>query len=183
MCTQRHWFCDGTFDSAPEGYQLYTIHVVVNPSRTIPLVYAVARNKNRNTYYWTFGYLKGRQTNLDPLSVTVDFEQASITSIRSNFPSARIQGCLFHFAQCLWRKIQNLGLQQWYQEDTDNAFLVKRFHSLAFVPSNKTASRGFSRVFWDDLDRNQPKRTSAPASLRYRPLERTRSCSGWFTPY
>ena len=90
MCTQRHWFCNGTFDSAPEGYQLYTIHVVVNRSRTIPLVYATARNKNRNTYDRIFGYFKGRQTNLDPLSVTFDFEQASITSIGSNFPSARI---------------------------------------------------------------------------------------------
>ena len=59
MCAHQHWFCDGTFDNAPEGYQLYTICIVVNRSRTIPLVYAIANNKSRNTYDWILGYLKG----------------------------------------------------------------------------------------------------------------------------
>ena len=28
-----NWFCDGTFDSPPVGYQLYTIHSLQNPNR------------------------------------------------------------------------------------------------------------------------------------------------------
>ena len=84
MCTQRHWFCDGTCDSASEGCQLYTIHIVANGSRTVLRVDAIARNKNRNTYDRIFGYLKERESNLDPLSVTVDFEQAPIASLGTN---------------------------------------------------------------------------------------------------
>ena len=34
-----HWFCDGTFDSAPIGYQLYTIHVLLNDTVTILMVF------------------------------------------------------------------------------------------------------------------------------------------------
>ena len=39
----------------------------------------------------------------------------------------------FHFGQCLWRKIQNLGLQAWYN-DPANANLIKSIQALAFVP-------------------------------------------------
>ena len=42
--------CDGTFDSAPLGFQLYIIHVMVDESHTVPLVYCLARNKNQATY-------------------------------------------------------------------------------------------------------------------------------------
>lgn len=37
------------------------------------------------------------------------------------------------YGQCLWRKIQSLGLQFWYTE-TSNAFIIKQFQALAFVP-------------------------------------------------
>ena len=39
-----NWFCDGTFDVAPLGYQLYTIHALVDENRTVPLVYTVTEN-------------------------------------------------------------------------------------------------------------------------------------------
>ena len=28
--THRHWFADGTYNSAPHGYQLYTIHITAD---------------------------------------------------------------------------------------------------------------------------------------------------------
>ena len=52
LSTQRHWFCDGTFDSAPERHQLYTVHAIANRTRTVPLVYAVTRNKDQVTSHF-----------------------------------------------------------------------------------------------------------------------------------
>ena len=71
-----HWFCDGTFDSAPNNYQLYTIHALIVGSRTVPLVYCIFRNKDRDTYRRIFDYLKNRRANLAPISVLLDFEVA-----------------------------------------------------------------------------------------------------------
>ena len=37
-----HWFVDGTFDCAPQDYQLYTINGLFPQSnKTIPLVYCI----------------------------------------------------------------------------------------------------------------------------------------------
>jgi len=53
-----NWFCDGTFDVAPLGYQLSTVHALVDQNRTVPLVYAVTENKSKAVYYRVFRLLK-----------------------------------------------------------------------------------------------------------------------------
>ena len=74
---------------------------------------------------------------LNPHYILVDFEMASINALRDHFPNADIQGCLFHFGQCLWRKIQELGLQAWYNQPAgENSLLMKMYTALAFVPIN-----------------------------------------------
>ena len=131
----EHWFADGTFDCAPEGYQLYTIHMLINQSnKTIPLVYCILKNKDAITYNRVLELLMERRV-LNPHSILVDFENASINALRVFFPDADLQGCLFHFGQCVWRKVQALGLQAWYMEaEGNNALLIKMFIALAFVP-------------------------------------------------
>ena len=62
---------------------------------------------------------------------------ASINALLDHFPNADIQRCLFHFGQYLWMKIQELGLQAWYnQPGGENSLLMKMFTALAFVPIN-----------------------------------------------
>ena len=131
----EHWFADGTFDCAPEGYQLYTIHMLINQSnKTIPLVHCILKNKDVITYNRVLELLMERRL-LNPHSILVDFENASINVLRVFFPDADLQGCLFHFGQCIWRKVQALGLQAWYMEaEGNNALLIKMFIALAFVP-------------------------------------------------
>ena len=137
LANQRHWFCDGTFNSAPNGYQLYTLHVIADGSRTVPVVYGITRRKARNTYDRIFQFLKDRRPNLSPLTVMIYFEMAAIQSLQHHFPEAEIQGCLFHFGQCLWRNVQRLGLLGWYKDDANNALIIKSFQALAFVPPNR----------------------------------------------
>ena len=47
---------------------------------------------------------------LNPMRITCDYELATINSLRAIFHSAHMYGCFFHYAQSLWRKIQELGL-------------------------------------------------------------------------
>lgn len=71
--------------------------------------------------------------DLQPISITIDYEMATINSIKDNFPGVHIHGCLFHFGQCLWRQIQSCGLQSWYN-DPSNSMVIKMIQALAFCP-------------------------------------------------
>ena len=39
-----NWFCDGTFDSAPIGHQLYTVHSLVSETGTILLIFCITKD-------------------------------------------------------------------------------------------------------------------------------------------
>lgn len=103
--------CDGTFDSAPLGSQLYIVHVLLDECHTVPVVYCIAKNKNKDTYDMIFRILKQLRPDLNPVSVTIDYESAALNSVRTFFfPNTNIYGCFFHFGQCLWREIQRSAL-------------------------------------------------------------------------
>lgn len=53
------------------------------------------------------------------------------------FPNARIQGCFFHFCQCILRKIAACGLKGRYQRDPDFALMMRLLPALAFIPLSK----------------------------------------------
>ncbi|KAL8564037.1 hypothetical protein ACOMHN_016326 [Nucella lapillus] len=88
--------------------------------------------KGRATYDAIFTYLNG-QRDLNPETITIDFERAALNSISEHFPTTAVHGCFFPFGQCLWRNLQSLGLQDWYLEP-ENSLLVKTIQALAFVP-------------------------------------------------
>ena len=71
-----NWFCDGTFDSAPLGYQLYTVHALLTETVTIPLIFCIAKNKTEVTYNQIFSTLKERDPSLQPDTIMIDFERA-----------------------------------------------------------------------------------------------------------
>lgn len=124
----RNWFADGTFDTAPLGRQLYTIHVALHESSTtVPLVYCISGKRDEELYDRIFNHLKEKRPDLDPISLTMDFEMAAINSMMRAFPNVNIYGCYFHFTQASFRKLQGLGLQAWYQQSPDHAHLIKKF--------------------------------------------------------
>lgn len=115
------------------NYQLYTIHAVLEGNHTVPLVYCLCRNRTQVTYDLIFDTLKQAEPELNPTSVTTDYEKAAINSIQTCFPNTTMFGCFFHFGQCLWRKVQSLGLQTWYNNPS-NALIIKSIQALSFVP-------------------------------------------------
>lgn len=57
--------------------------------RHVPLVYAIACKKDKATY-----------------TTYTTYEKAAIDAAAQVFPNADINGCFFHFCQCIYRQIQ-----------------------------------------------------------------------------
>ena len=74
-----------------------------------------------------------RESQSNPVSITADFECSAINQKRKIFPETTIYWCFFHFGQCLYRVIQALGSQTWYDK-RNNAFIIKQLQALTFVP-------------------------------------------------
>ncbi|XP_018495545.1 uncharacterized protein LOC108864425 [Galendromus occidentalis] len=108
------------------------------------LVFATPGNLNllRNmmsasaTYRRLLESIVGALNGSSPRLIHIDFEVAMIKELERAFPTTRILGCLFHFYQCQWRKIQsNPDLRRQYGEDPDFALQVRMFSALSFVPT------------------------------------------------
>ncbi|XP_050063222.1 uncharacterized protein LOC126552545 [Aphis gossypii] len=53
------------------------------------------------------------------------------------FPGIKLRGCHFHFTQCLWRKIQDVGLASVYKQNEDIRMHVRKCGSMAYLPLDK----------------------------------------------
>lgn len=100
-----HLFMDGTFKVVPEiFFQLYTIHCRIQTS-LLPCLYVLLPNKTQETYTRLFQVLRTMQPDFAPLTITMDFEKAAINAANTVFPNVQIQGCFFHLAQAIYRKV------------------------------------------------------------------------------
>jgi hypothetical protein len=68
-----------------------------------------------------------------PSTIKTDFEFAAISALQRSLPNAAISGCMFHFGQSIFRKIQSLGLQALYNSDGNVKKFAKSLAALAFV--------------------------------------------------
>lgn len=103
----------------------------------MPLVYVLATHKDVLTYTTILEQLKLRAPQLKPNHVMVDFELAAIHGVSNEFSETEVHGCFFHFQQCIWRKIQEVGLQAQYGRDPEFALRMRYLAALAFVPQQK----------------------------------------------
>ncbi|KAG8175298.1 hypothetical protein JTE90_027112 [Oedothorax gibbosus] len=117
----KSFFVDGTFKSCPGQFtQLYTIHVDLGSNdqevNIVVAAFALLQRKDTATYERLFSVLK-EKCQFNPDSVIIDFEAAAIIALKNVFNDVDINGCHFHFAQCLWRNVQKIGLTTDYRED------------------------------------------------------------------
>ncbi|XP_041356817.1 uncharacterized protein LOC121374011 [Gigantopelta aegis] len=105
----------------------------------VPVAFALMPNRTSATYVRLFNQLSSvveEKTGFDlsPEVVQTDFEIAAIQAIEEIFPDADTRGCLFHFSQCMLRKVQGLGLMRLYRADQGVQTLVRRAASLPLLP-------------------------------------------------
>lgn len=142
LARSREWFMDGTFATAPKLFkQLYVLRVPLGES-AVSCVYAFLPGKSQAVYEELFQAIVDRCENLgfdlDPNTIVCDFELAVIKAAKSIFGDhIGVQGCFFHLTQSTWRKIQELGLSQMYQENRDVKLFCGMIDALAFLPCDK----------------------------------------------
>lgn len=129
---------DGTFKSSSNQFkQIYTIHADLGSTATETNVAAVAfallPNKKKETYVRMLQMILREVPDWKPETINIDFEASAVAALRDVFPDAKIQGCYFHFTQCLWRKVQDVGLVTLYSENEEIRKHIRMCAALAFL--------------------------------------------------
>ncbi|XP_069101592.1 uncharacterized protein [Argopecten irradians] len=70
-------------------------------------------------------------------TLVADFEKATWAAARVTITGVVIRGCNFHWNQAIWRKVQEVGLQEEYMQKTDVYTTIRRVMALTFVPSDE----------------------------------------------
>jgi hypothetical protein len=119
LCKSKRGHDDGTFDVSPPLFtQVYLIHAWYK-RKMFPCALISMTGKSFELHKKTLQILKDQALEnglvWDPESIMTDFEQASIKAFKYHFPIAKLLGCYFHFAQCLWRKSCEIGMKTKYE--------------------------------------------------------------------
>lgn len=145
LSTCRIWLGDGTFSSVPSVFQqLYTIHGgLVRDSegneemsfKSVPLVYVLTPSKRTSVYRKILKCLIEKTDGyLEPEVFVSDYESALIKAVQEVFPDVSMQGCHFHFSQCIVRAIGDVHQKSRYNTNEEYAHHVKMLIALAYVP-------------------------------------------------
>ena len=66
----------------------------------------------------------------------LDFEAAAWTALEEVFPGVSMKGCVFHWTQAVWRKVQDLGLRTTFCERESDYLFIRKLMALPFLPHN-----------------------------------------------
>ena len=132
-------FYDGTFIFCPNLFcELYTIYRFRN-GHFVPLVFALLSGKSDTVYRNMWNSLKvactERNFNLQPKLIHVYFELTMHDVLNDVFPVLNLKCCRFHLGQAWYRKMQNLGLSQDYQDIEIDKCLKQSFGLHFFDPT------------------------------------------------
>ena len=118
--------------------ELYTIYRFRN-GHFVSLVFALLSGKSDTVYRNMWNSLKvaciERNFNLQPKLIHVYFELTMHTVLNDVFPVLNLKCCRFHLGQAWYRKMQNLGLSQDYQDIEIGKCLKQSFGLHFFDPT------------------------------------------------
>ncbi|KAF0985398.1 hypothetical protein HZS_7879, partial [Henneguya salminicola] len=78
---------DGTFSLAPNFFSQIYVIMATRGGFVLPVSYALLPNKEGRTYRRLLEAIKELWPNLNPSSISIDFEQAAIGAFRTTFPN------------------------------------------------------------------------------------------------
>lgn len=146
LARSEGWYVDGTFKVVPSiFFQLFTIlgtfkHRVdgEEKKKALPLVYALLTNKTQAAYEKVFEVVNDECLrhgyNIITEFVMTDFEMAIINAVEKM--DVVVKTCFFHLRQSLYRRIQQEGLQEAYNNPDDRSIkeAAQMMCATAFVP-------------------------------------------------
>ena len=119
LSSAKTWYVDGTFKLCRAPFtQLFSINVFVRQgdhAKQVPALFVLMSGRKKSDYKKILkNLLEILPTAPRVHQVTMDFERAVWRAFQHVFPDVHLMGCLFHWNQALWRKVQELGLQSAY---------------------------------------------------------------------
>ena len=108
LARAKGWHIDCTFKLCRQPFiQLLTNNAFVkyeDHTKQVPLLLVLMPGRKKNDYCKEF---KQRLEILPPAAeqITLDFERAVWAALRKVRPQVKLQGCVFHWTQALWRKV------------------------------------------------------------------------------
>ena len=107
--------------------QEYTMHcvdvLILNRMAIFSLPLCTITNEIETEYTRMWERIKIICPITSPTGMIMDFEKAAINVFQMELPTTALKGCFFHFAQSVWRNIQELRLQTDYISDEQLAFV------------------------------------------------------------
>ncbi|CAF0822724.1 unnamed protein product [Brachionus calyciflorus] len=136
LMSNSHIFADGTFDMAPKLFsQVYSLHIFYR-NKSYPIVYATLPRKTEKIYIEFLKVLKAR-IDIDPISISCDYEMAFINAVKKVFITSRVYCCYFHLNQNIWRRIQKLDLEIVYNIINGKyRKLMKYLKCICYIPTD-----------------------------------------------
>ncbi|EGZ24028.1 hypothetical protein PHYSODRAFT_325182 [Phytophthora sojae] len=106
-------FVDCTFKACPKPFSQVAIIMGFDPAFDLylPIFYVLLQGKEQQTYWHMLDMVIMQcDMQVDPRTVTCDFELGLINAEREQFPGVPLVGCLFHWKQALRRKMLDLRI-------------------------------------------------------------------------
>lgn len=138
LCDADYIVADGTFSVQPNLFaQLYVFHAPFL-DKVFPALFCLLPDKTNTTYLRLLQLIRNcaidHRLCFNPGKIHIDYEQAVINAKSSSFSISVVQGCQFHYSQCLWRKVQEIGFVIAHNQNKDVKRWIRRLMSLPFLP-------------------------------------------------
>jgi len=140
LASSKRWFLDGTFKLVKTPFtQLFGIHSFIRQGdsvKQVPLVFAIMTSRKKRDYAAVMQCVfDNLPDELKVQRVTLDFEAGLWHVLGVMMPWVALRGCAFHWRQCIFRKIQALGLYTSYLHDEATHNYCQLLMALPFLPA------------------------------------------------
>ncbi|XP_071949439.1 uncharacterized protein [Antedon mediterranea] len=102
--------------------------------KQVPMLFAIMSGKRRQDYTAVLRSVLRIVPVASVVKVVADFEASMWQSLREVLPNIDMTGCLFHYTQAIFRKVQEVGLQRAYMEEPNTRLFVRQLMALPVLP-------------------------------------------------